>query len=263
MNEIMINGQALAVKEYEGKRVITLREIDKVHERPDGTAKRNFHSNKKRFIEGEDFFKITPYEFRTAIGEMDERQQNDIILITESGYLMITKSFKDDLAWQIHRELVNNYFKVREEMPRMTPMEMIAGIAKGCVELEKRQNDLEQRMSAFERDREETIKATLAFGRISFAQQKEISKAVRKRAIELCKYAEAYDIVGSRVVNAIYKAVQRYFDIPSYKDLCFNQLTEAFAYISAFEPEAKLMYAITQSWPKPSLGLLNKLTGNE
>lgn len=75
MNEIMINGQALAVKEYEGKRVITLKEIDKFHERPEGTARKRFNDNKKHFIEGEDFFRITPSEFRTAIGEMDARQQ--------------------------------------------------------------------------------------------------------------------------------------------------------------------------------------------
>lgn len=145
----------------------------------------------------------------------------------------------------------------------MTPMEMIAGIAKGCVELEKRQNDLEQRMNAFEHDREETIKATLAYGRISFAQQKEICKAVRKRAIELCKYAGAYDTLGSRVVSAIYKAIQKYFDIPSYKDLQFNQLTEAFAIISSYEPDSRLMYAITQFYPNQPLKILNILTDDK
>ena len=260
MNEIMINGQALAVKEYEGKRVITLKEIDKFHERPEGTARKRFNDNKKHFIEGEDYFVRKTDE---AFKEFGITAPNGLVLITESGYLMITKSFKDDLAWKIHRELVNNYFKIREEMPRMTPMEMIAGIAKGCVELEKRQNDLEQRMNAFEHDREETIKATLAYGRISFAQQKEICKAVRKRAIELCKYAGAYDTLGSRVVSAIYKAIQKYFDIPSYKDLQFNQLTEAFAIISSYEPDSRLMYAITQFYPNQPLKILNILTGDK
>ena len=43
-------------------------------------------------IEGEDYFKISPNEFRTAFGSMDKRQQNDVTLITESGYLMLVKS---------------------------------------------------------------------------------------------------------------------------------------------------------------------------
>jgi hypothetical protein len=36
-----------------------------------------------------------------VIGDMDLRQQNDVTLITESGYLMLVKSFTDDLVWEI------------------------------------------------------------------------------------------------------------------------------------------------------------------
>lgn len=42
MSEIMIYTQAqpLAVKEYRGQRVITFRDVDILHQRPDGTAGR-------------------------------------------------------------------------------------------------------------------------------------------------------------------------------------------------------------------------------
>lgn len=115
MNEVItVNGQSLAVKEYEGKRVVTLKEIDAVHQRPDGTAGRNFRNNKEHFIEGEDYYRISPDEFRRTIGDMDSRQSNDIILITESGYYMLVKSFTDDLSWTVQRALVNSYFKVKK-----------------------------------------------------------------------------------------------------------------------------------------------------
>lgn len=115
MNDIItINGTELAVKEYNERRVVTFKEIDELHDRPEGTARKRFNDNKQHFIEGEDYFKISPSEFRTAIGDMDERQQNDVTLITESGYLMIVKSLKDDLAWAVQRELVNSYFRIRE-----------------------------------------------------------------------------------------------------------------------------------------------------
>lgn len=45
---------------------------------------------------------------------MDKRQQNDITLITESGYLMLVKSFTDDLAWTVQRALIKTYFKAQE-----------------------------------------------------------------------------------------------------------------------------------------------------
>lgn len=118
MNELItINSQEIQTKEYNGQRVVTFKDIDAVHGRPDGTASRNFRSNRQHFIEGEDFYKITPDEFRTAIGDMDRRQQNDITLITETGYLMLVKSFTDDLAWKVQRELVNVYFRVRTQRP--------------------------------------------------------------------------------------------------------------------------------------------------
>lgn len=113
MNEIItINNTNIAVKEYGGKRVVTFKDIDTVHSRTEGTARKRFNDNKKHFVEGEDFYKISPSEFRTAIGDMDKRQQNDVTLITESGYLMLVKSFTDDLAWEVQRQLVNNYFRM-------------------------------------------------------------------------------------------------------------------------------------------------------
>ena len=35
---------------------------------------------------------------------------NGLTLITESGYLMLVKSFTDDLAWDVQRQLVKRYF---------------------------------------------------------------------------------------------------------------------------------------------------------
>lgn len=109
----LINNVPLQIKEYNGQRVVTFKDIDRVHNRPEGTAGRNFRTNREHFIEGEDFYKITPDEFRRTIGYMDSRQSNNVILITENGYLMLVKSFTDDLAWSVQRQLVNTYFKAQ------------------------------------------------------------------------------------------------------------------------------------------------------
>lgn len=117
MNELekVQNINIPVAKVWKGRRVVTFKDIDAVHQRPSGTAKRNFNKNKKHFIENEDYFKISPYEFRTAFDiDMDERQQNEIMLFTEVGYLMLVKSFRDDLSWSVQRQLVNGYFKGQE-----------------------------------------------------------------------------------------------------------------------------------------------------
>ena len=65
MNEITIASTNVTVKEYQGQRVVTFKDIDTVHQRPDGTARRNFNTNKKHFIDGEDYFKVCADEIRT------------------------------------------------------------------------------------------------------------------------------------------------------------------------------------------------------
>lgn len=115
MNEVVISTANVSIKEYQGNRVVTFKDIDTVHGRADGTARRNFNHNKEHFIEGEDYFKISPNEFRTAFGNMDKRQQNDVTVLTESGYLMLAKSFTDKKAWDVQRALVKSYFRCKEE----------------------------------------------------------------------------------------------------------------------------------------------------
>lgn len=105
---VRINETNLAVKTYKGKRVVTLKEIDEVHERPEGTARKRFNDNKERFIEGEDYFVRKTDE---AKKEYNLIAPNGLVLLTESGYLMLVKSFTDDLAWNVQRELVNSYFR--------------------------------------------------------------------------------------------------------------------------------------------------------
>ena len=111
--EITINSTALAVKEYGGRRVVTLRDIDTVHGRPEGTARKRFNDNRAHFIEGEDFWTVSqPSEIRTlGITRPQGGAPDSVTLITESGYLMLVKSFTDDLAWTVQRQLVNSYFR--------------------------------------------------------------------------------------------------------------------------------------------------------
>lgn len=111
--KVVINKTELPIKEYHGQRVVTLKEIDAVHERPEGTARRNFNTNKEHLIEEVDFFQLDqPDEIRTlGIERPQGGTPQAVTLITESGYLMLVKSFTDDLAWTVQRQLVNTYFR--------------------------------------------------------------------------------------------------------------------------------------------------------
>jgi hypothetical protein len=114
---MQICNQEIQVKEYKDQRVVTFKDIDLVHEREKGTAKRNFNSNREHFIEGVDFIPTSRKELGTKFVPNEKIIGNpniSMILITESGYLMLVKSFTDELAWQVQRELVNCYFRFKE-----------------------------------------------------------------------------------------------------------------------------------------------------
>lgn len=116
-NRVIINHQPIVLKEYEGKRVVTFKDIDNVHARPSGTARKRFNDNKRYFIEGEDYFVRKTDEARN---EYNIAAPNGLTLITETGYLMLVKSFTDDLAWDVQRQLVKAYFRAQEN-EKQTP----------------------------------------------------------------------------------------------------------------------------------------------
>jgi hypothetical protein len=119
MSEIVtINEVGLAVKEYGSERVITLKEMDQLHRRKAGSAKKNFLNNREKFIENEDYFMISIREYRELFTPNEKAQPGNpdlnVVLLTEMGYLMLVKTFSDELAWQVQRALVNNYFRFKE-----------------------------------------------------------------------------------------------------------------------------------------------------
>lgn len=117
MNDVItIENTEMQIREYNGERVVTFKDIDAVHGNKSGTAKRNFTRNKKHFIENEDFIVATrDISKRDNLSLLNiDVPTRGITLLTESGYLLIAKSFTDDLSWNVQRQLVNAYFKVRE-----------------------------------------------------------------------------------------------------------------------------------------------------
>ena len=109
-----------AIKVWDSQRVVTFNDIDKVHQRPKGTASRNFKSNRKHFIKDVDYFLITRDIFNGRNPSIKEKLNIETIppkgitLFTETGYLMLVKSFQDDLSWKVQRILVSSYFNCRK-----------------------------------------------------------------------------------------------------------------------------------------------------
>lgn len=111
---VTINSVDLRPIEVDRQRVVTLAMIDEVHGRPSGTARRSFNTHRSRLTEGKHFGKMSANEFRTRFpGVISHRVTEDITYLNERGYLMLVKSFTDDLAWEVQDMLVASYFNMK------------------------------------------------------------------------------------------------------------------------------------------------------
>lgn len=109
-----------APREHEGARVVALKDVDRVHGRPAGTAGRLFRDNRRRFVEGRDYFRATRASAtataNVGVAAREVAHGDDEILLTERGYTKLTKPMRDDVSWQVHDVLVDTYFAAREAM---------------------------------------------------------------------------------------------------------------------------------------------------
>ena len=119
MNEIItIENTEMQIKEYKGQRVVTFDDICTVHDCERKRLTKHFERKRKHFLKDEDYFEMTRKELNDLTSPNSKIIGNPNIktyLFTESGYLMIVKCLDDDIAWNVQRQLVNAYFRAKEE----------------------------------------------------------------------------------------------------------------------------------------------------
>lgn len=126
-NKIVIFNKEIEIKEYNGERVITAYDIAELHGRDVKVINQQFNNNRNKFVENEDYFIAKKNLIHGAISfTLANKLQNlkEIILFTYSGYLLLAKTFNDELSWKIQKELVKTYFKLRELKDRVESGEL-------------------------------------------------------------------------------------------------------------------------------------------
>lgn len=224
INLIKVGNQEISTKEFRGQRVVTFKDIDLVHERADGTAKRNFNANKDRFIEREDYFsvkpsEVQPYEIRTS-----EINNAGTYLITEQGYLMLVKSFTDDLAWEVQRDLVKGYFNKQKPLSQLEQLKLQQG---ALLELDEKVEAVDNDLQEFKRDLP-----------ILGIEESRITGAVRLKGVRCLggKDSNAYKdkSVRGRVYADIYGQLKREFGVNTYKAIKRSQCDTAVDIINGY-----------------------------
>ena len=144
MPNIIIKDKEILVKEYKNQRVVTLYDIANVHNKVTNDVTKIFNNNRDKFIEGVEFFSLTPTEFSELFPSVQNFIPNnvkEIILFTEYGYLLMCKPFKDDLSWEIQRTLIDIYFKIKKLTTPRTFAEALRLAADQAEQIEKLELD--------------------------------------------------------------------------------------------------------------------------
>lgn len=222
---IKVGNHEIVEKEFKGKRVVTFKEIDLVHERSEGTARKRFNDNKKRFIEDEDYFLVKPADVETSEIRTSEINNAGTYLITEQGYLMLVKSFTDDLAWTVQRQLVGNYFNKKKPL---TATEQIRLQLQAI-------GEIDERVTAIDRDLQEFKQDMPILG----IEESKITNAVRRKGVQCLggKNTEAYKdkSIHRKVFADIYGQIKRWYGVASYKSIKRNQCEGAVEMIERYE----------------------------
>lgn len=236
MEQIVINDMSLMCKVYNGQRVVTLEDIDSVHNRVDGTARKRFNDNKKHLIESEDYFMIARKDLRPIFGLNSDKplRGNPNIkmpLLTESGYLLLVKSFTDDLAWDVQRKLVNSYFKLKELSPISNEVQALQkDLSVVFVQINNIENMIDEQT--------EMLKSVVESMTISTRQQEKILKAGKNRVNELLggAHSEEYKRMGRIYLANLWNNFKEDLHCgSSYKDLNPKDFDKALDYIGTWQ----------------------------
>jgi len=249
-NLVVVNNKEIEIKEYVGQRVVSFKEIDSIHERVEGTAGRNFRDNKKHFIKDVDYFEVTTKNVVSLEGYGFSKFASNGILITESGYLMLVKSFTDDLAWNVQRDLVNKYFRSTENpfLNMSKELQAIFMVDKKQQELKKGQEVLTEKVTNLEN------KMTINYELAENIRSEISAKAVHS----LGGYNSlAYKKLSKKAYSALHRDLKGYFKVNSYKNLSVKRYEEAINYIQGWTPGTNLRLEIKEINDQIEFSMIN------
>ena len=230
MNKLIIENRELEIKEYKGERVVTAWDIAEVHGRDVREVNQQFKRNKDRLIEGEDYFVLSREIFSESLGVIQDFIPNNvkkISLFTESGYLMLVKTFDDELSWKIQKQLIKSYFKLLENIPQP----LLEKVAKHDVEIEGIKHFVNEEW------------------RINYGTQVSINKLIKDRVY---LRSEMTGADKKKLFKSIYLDIQKRFGIKSYRDIKMLDHENVSNYVSAWIEPAYLKgdtkYAQSKLW---------------
>lgn len=193
----------------------------------------------------------------------------EITIINESGLYSLVLSSKLPTAKQFKRWVTAEILpSIRKSgcysagYQELSPqLQYLISLEKKQNELESKQIELENKISGIEELNEEKVQNILSYGRISYALQKSISRTVKFQCIKICQFACTYEAVGKKVESRIYRDLQKEFNVSSYRDLSYNQISDVLVFVETWQPDLQTTSLIAENYPKSNFNIFSMLSG--
>lgn len=110
----------------ENKKSILAKDVAQIHEQSVGNINRLINNNRKWFEDGIDLIDLlnAPEAFRNFAHQLGLDKSNrtqHIYLLSERGYSLLVKFMDDEKATRVYKQLLDNYFNMREAIKNNNP----------------------------------------------------------------------------------------------------------------------------------------------
>ena len=151
----------------EGKKAMLAKNIAEIHGKKLMHVNEAINNNKSRFVESVDLIDLKTTNFVIDLVDNGFMTQNsinrseNIYLLSERGYAKLLKIFDDELAWNKYEEIIDGYFRMRDDiatviyMPGMMDKilgdpDIMIGLLQGYKEEKQKRVELEKQVQEYE-----------------------------------------------------------------------------------------------------------------
>lgn len=227
----------LVVIELRGKRVLTTMQLAEKYEADKDRISANFKENENRFKEGKHFILLRGEDLKSFKNEPRNsgfvgKNASALYLWTEKGAWLHAKSLNTDKAWEAYELLVDEYYKVIEQPPQYSSLELAL---KAALEHEQAIKEIKTDV--------DFLKGSM---RIDSLQQQEIQLAASRSVVQALggKDSVAYKDISRKVFSAFWNEFKQYFKVPRYGDIPKVRQDEALRFIQLWRPSTSLQMEI-------------------
>ena len=228
------------------QKVVSAKTVAEIHGMEVKHVNELINNNIKRFKEGIDIIDvINDDNFKVVVNDLGLKGSNrtkNIYLLSERGYAKLIKIMDSDLAWDIHDQLMDEYFSMREE--RFNPYANLSPELQSIIMLDQKQQLLEQQVQTVQ----QKVNEIEENAKLDPAEYSLVSKRVSSRVYEVQK--ERQMNLNKKQIGELFRALNRdILEITGVKtrtQLRQKHLNMVLDFINDWYPSRAAMFNINQ-----------------